>query len=360
MAFLRFAIPGNNAATRTHPALPVNVHRARDNAVVKRMVTGKDADLAPGDYVAVVLLPDGTEAAHPFNLGNTSSGEVQLAEVADVISEAVELKLSGETNWTSDLSCRLVAFNPFSDVVDVEGGQREFKALQALSGPHDDRLRYLAIAPRREGKASPGVFLIATPIADALSLEVAIEFDSDGYPRPMFRMERTASTLLYRYLEQGGGEPALRMSESVEMTAQDLVDNKSEDPVSAALAMYLLIAGGRFSMLGERAEKLHRYNQGLGDGAIIYAEYLALSGNHEKAIETLLSIAERSTPVLTAGFRMALARIATYQQSDYKNEKLSRIDTILRYWGRRCRRGLPTAVLKLDGQWTQKILGALA
>lgn len=357
MARLTFSIPALDFATRSSPALPVDVLRARDNAVVKRTVTGEDTHLAPGEYVAMVRLPDGSQSAQDFSLTETG-GLVVLEEAARVIGPQVQLDEPAASEWRSDLSYRLLEFNPFSGTLEAGSIERNFELQARVVGDHSDRFRFLAVAPRRGG-ADVGVFLMAVPTPDNLPVAVNVSFDADGNPRPSFKMKRAASTFLYRYLSSGAVDQALRLSESEELSALDLVANKREDPVSGALGMYLLLNAGRGEELRDRSQKLFKYNATLGDGAIIWAEQLALQGEHERAVETLVDLKTRSIPALTAGFRVALSRISTYLRSEFRSEELVSIDKTLRYWAARALPDTPTTVVKLDAAWARKVRSAL-
>jgi hypothetical protein len=89
MTRLQFTIPRIDAPTRRAPALPVNVHRAQDFAIVSRSVTGEELSLGPGDYVAVVRFPNGRETAQTFHLDATGTTAIELYEVAKEIGAQV-------------------------------------------------------------------------------------------------------------------------------------------------------------------------------------------------------------------------------------------------------------------------------
>jgi hypothetical protein len=164
-----------------------------------------------------------------------------------------------------------------------------------------------------------------------------------------------AATFLYRYLSAGTPEAATRLSTSAELCALDLVENKAEDPVAGALGMYLLLGSGQLDAIGERSEKLYRYNPGLADGAIIWAEHLARLGRQPDAAEILCSLHERGVPVLSIGFRTALSRISSCVRASLAAKQLADIDKVLRYWAVRTVPNSPTTVLDLDANWSKLV-----
>lgn len=364
MTRFQFKIPERDAPTRSAPALPVNVHRAQDFAIVSRSVTGRDVSLAPGAYVAVVEFPDGQQVSQTFQLRDDEQS-VELDDVAEAIAAHLEGPIA-ETDWNSALRYDFIDFNPFRQKLDVlkEGEARTFATKKVVSTPSGDRWRYLAVAPRRltatRKSQSSKTFLIAVPAPEKARVTITLKLDGSGGLVPDFVMPRAAATLLYRYLSEGAPERAARLAMSAELVALDLVENKPVDPVSGALGLYLLLNMGRVEEAGERSEKLYRYNPHLADGAIVYGEYLARMGHHEEAVEAFASVEERGIPVLTMGFRTALARLSTYIRAGVGAPRLSVIDHTLRYWANRSARTHPTTVIELDAQWCALVHDELA
>jgi hypothetical protein len=227
-----------------------------------------------------------------------------------------------------------------------------------VTGPNGDRWRYLPVAP--EGFVAKGclagkTYLIATPSPEMAQIIVTLHLDRYGSPRPTFIMPRVAATMLYKYMSEGESEAAARLAGSAELCALELVENKVEDPVSGALGMYLLLNTGRLDYIGERSEKLYHYNARLADGAIIWAEHLARIGRHEEAATVLKSLKERGIPALTVGFSTALSRISTYIRAGLESERLTEIESMLRYWARRAIPNSPTTVIELDDEWAKRV-----
>jgi hypothetical protein len=362
MTKLQFTIPPIDGPTRSAPALPINVHRSNDFAIVSRTVTDQDLSLEPGEYVAVVEFPDGRESCEAFHL-KPGTGAVELLEIAKAIrSEAAATPPKGAA-WDSSLPYDFIDFNPFSEIIEVYRGgpSRKFRVQQEVKAPSGDRWRYLAVAPEiaTVSAAERKTFLVAIPAAEEARVTITVNLDQKGRPRPDFEMPRVAATMLYRYASQLP-EAAIRLSGSAQLCALDLVENKAEDPVSGALAMYLLLGANRLADIGGRSEKLYRYNRRLADGAVIWAEHLARTGNHKEAVATLASLKERGIPVLTAGFRMALSRISTYMAAGLGAAPLLEINNVLRYCAERAIVNSPTTVIELDATWSAKVREKLA
>ncbi|MBS4052063.1 MAG: hypothetical protein KGZ69_12770 [Methylomonas sp.] len=363
MTILQFTIQPIDAHTRAAPALPVNVHRARDFAIVSRSVTGRDLSLEPGDYIAVVRFPDGAEVSQPFSL-DPKTDVVQLQDAAHMMATHFESNVIGEPAWTSRLPYEFVDFNPFANEIVTLKEDRTFAIRKEVAGPNSDRWRYLPVAPRGGGiehvEKGRGTFLVAIPTPERARVTITLNIDKRGRPCPSFIMPRSAATLLYSYLTEGASEAATRLSGSIELSAMELVANKAEDPISGALGLYLLLGAGQSGEVGQRSEKLFEYNPRLADGAIIWAEYLALKGRHSEAAEALTSLKTRGLPTLTIGFRMALSRISTYIKAELMVTSLGEIERTLRYWARRASQKSPTTVIELDGEWSSRLGKALA
>lgn len=363
MTRLQFTIPQNDAVTRSDPAVPVNVHRAQDFAIVSRSVTGQDFPLDPGDYVAVVRFPDGSEAMQTFHLTDSEASTVELYEVAQVIAGQVEPDPVPAPRWTSSLPYDLIDFNPFLDKAEALAEGRSFAVQKDVSGPNGDQWRFLAVAPQGcaadDTPLADRTFLVALPTPERVRVTVTLALDERGVPRPDFVMPRVAATLLYRYLAKGAPEAAARLSSAAQLQALELVENKVMDPVSGALGLYLLLGIDRLEGIGDRSEKLCKYNPHLADGAIIRGEYLARQGRHDEAAAVLISIKERGVPVLTIGFRTALARIGTYIRAGLAAKPLSDVDQVLRYWAVRAAQNSPTTVIELDPGWSARVRRAL-
>jgi hypothetical protein len=359
MTRLHFTIPPVDAPTRSAPALPVNVHRAQDFAIVSRSVTGEDVSLAPGDYVAVVRFPNGREATQAFHLDAAGIAAIELDDVAGEIRAQVVADPVQGAEWTSLLPYDFIDFNPFTDDIDVfaQPQSRRFQVQTEVRAPSGDRWRYLAVAP--EGlalKSAPRkTYLMAIPAPEEARVTITVNLDSSHRPRPSFVMPRVVATMLYRYMSEGAPEAAARLSGAPELCALDLVENKAADPISAALGMYLLLNTSRLEEIGERSEKLYRYNSRLADGAIIWAEHLARKGHHEEAAAVLVSLRDRGIPALTMGFRTAVSRVSTYIGSTLAKESLSEVGQVLQYWAGRTVPNSPTSVIELDASWSERV-----
>lgn len=362
MTKLQFTIPRSEGGV-VDPAVPVDVHRIRDFAVVSRSVTGREFSLEPGDYVAVVRLPGGGETSLSFSLGAERQNEPQevvLENAASAIAAYMRSPRlqSKKGDWTSALPYDFIDFNPFQSVAKALGDRKEFAIETHLVAPNGDGWRFLAVAPQRRGigpDLGNRTFLFAVPAAEKSRITISLRLDRSGRPIPEFVMRRTAATFLYRYLAEGEAEAASRLSGAAELCANELVENKSEDPISGALGMYLLLLAGRDSEVGSRSEKLYRYNPRLGDGAIIWGEHLARQGRHDEAARILSSIAKRGLPALTFGFRMALSRISSYIVARLMETDLREVDRVLRYWAARAVGGSPTTVIELDDEYRRRI-----
>jgi hypothetical protein len=345
-ATLRFAIPEVNFTARRHPALPVDVHRGTDFAVVARVVTGEPVKIAPGDYVAVSRLPDGGSVSEPFSVSD-DAGVIPLTKAADAISSYRMLPVDMGAAFESELSLRLIDFNPFRGEVRRDKVARPFYQPAVFEAPDDDGLRYVLLRRRRqEGDAD--TFLAAVPFPARSRSYLWVQALADGSPWPRFGLARAASTFIYEFMANGNGEAANRLSRSDKLAALDLVENKSSDPIAGAVGLYMLLNGGSDEDLEARCEKLYKLNENLADGCIIYSEFLFRQGRVAEAVDVLSTVRERGLPLLRLGFSMAIQRLELCRWQDAEVDGSEEIHAVYTAWARRLVSRSVTTVYRVD------------
>src|SRR3954471_7585975 len=101
------------------------------------------------------------------------------------------------------------------------------------------------------------------------------------------------------YINRGQVVDAAMLSAGVAPSAEEALMRKRDDPVAAAAGAFSLLALGELDRLHDWTANLHDWFRWLPDASIARAEHLALSGQHQKAVRTLLRLRVQGLPCLT-------------------------------------------------------------
>ena len=94
--------------------------------------------------------------------------------------------------------------------------------------------------------------------------------------------------------------------------AEDLFEDKLEDPMGAILSGLGLLRMGELGKLGEWTDKLQRLLPWSPDVVCVRGEYLARVGEHAQALEVFLNLQARGLPVFADSLSHALNRLRIY------------------------------------------------
>ena len=132
-------------------------------------------------------------------------------------------------------------------------------------------------------------------------------------------LKHPEAELLLRYWEQGRWQLAANVSDSAAVSAQRLLYDKLQHPISAAIGGYALLRLGALDRMNEWSENLMNWFSWLPDGAAVRGEHLARLGNHQEALEAFCQLRERGLPYLSDGLSYAVDRLRLYQSVGKKN-----------------------------------------
>jgi len=128
------------------------------------------------------------------------------------------------------------------------------------------------------------------------------------------------------YLSASKLEQAAIATKSDALSAQRLVFDKIVDPIGACIGAYALLRLGDIERFHGWTENLHNWFRYLPDGLIIHAEHLARLGDHDQALQLLLTVQTRGLPIFTDGLTYAIDRLRFYSSAkDMDTEGISRI-----------------------------------
>jgi hypothetical protein len=115
-----------------------------------------------------------------------------------------------------------------------------------------------------------------------------------------------AAHMLLGYLSAGAYGPARRVGANIVDTAERMLQEKRDDPVSAAIAGYYLLVAGELNRLHDWTRNLADWFPWLPDGAVIHAWHLIRDTKPDLrgARQRLLQAEARGLPVVTFGLRL--------------------------------------------------------
>ena len=110
--------------------------------------------------------------------------------------------------------------------------------------------------------------------------------------------------------------------------AEDLFEDKLEDPMGAILSTLGLLRMGELGKLGEWTDKLQRGLSWSPDVVCVRGEYLARVGEHAQALDVFLNLQARGLPVFADSLSHALNRLRVYlrvKDLEYREADVARL-----------------------------------
>ncbi|HEU4874032.1 MAG TPA: hypothetical protein VFT44_13110 [Pyrinomonadaceae bacterium] len=147
-------------------------------------------------------------------------------------------------------------------------------------------------------------------------------------------LKHTEAELLLRYWEQGRWQLAANAIGSTAVSAERLLFQKTQHPISAAIGAYVLLRLGALDRLHNWSENLMNWFQWLPDGAAIRGEHLARMGEHQLALQAFCVLRERGLPYFSDGLSYAVDRLRLYQslgQKQFEPKDLENCVTTLKH-----------------------------
>ena len=147
---------------------------------------------------------------------------------------------------------------------------------------------------------------------------VVLKKQSDARYSLEVHLKHSEAELLLRYWEQGRWQLASNAISSTAITAESLLYQKTQHPISAAIGAYTLLRLGALDRLHDWSKNLMNWFQWLPDGAAIRGEHLARMGEHKQALQAFCVLRERGLPYFSDGLSYAIDRLRLYQSLGQK------------------------------------------
>ncbi|MDZ4820667.1 MAG: DNA/RNA non-specific endonuclease [Planctomycetota bacterium] len=145
---------------------------------------------------------------------------------------------------------------------------------------------------------------------------------------PRFRLDvqlqHSVANLLAHYLRGSMLSEARETVSSSTLSAQELLENKRQDPIAAAVGAYAILRVGEQAQKNELQQwssNLMNWFPWLPDGVVIRGEQLARSGLHAEALAAFIELNNRGLPLFSQGLTFAVDRLRLYVE---KSESISR------------------------------------
>jgi hypothetical protein len=177
-----------------------------------------------------------------------------------------------------------------------------------------------------------GTTTLALPLAlhtQAETCLLAILGDRDELRPVAFLAPAEGYELVASYMESG----SLQEATDILHGAEEMLFYKLSNPMAAALGGYALLRCGELERLHDWPDNLAASVRWLPDGAVIAGELAARQGDHPKAVDSLLTAADRGLPLFTEGMSILVSRFRHYSMYGMKivedQERLGRISGAL-------------------------------
>jgi hypothetical protein len=185
-----------------------------------------------------------------------------------------------------------------------------------LSGQEDLQvergdLRTTAVVLVRDGRAS--MFVIPFDERYGAGLHTIVSWRSSPQPSLDYDVGNAETNAFLSFVRRGERAVARELSlRGARDKAGMLAEGKSESPLGAALGVYVLLRINEVDDLEECTDNLCRFFPWLPDGLAVRVEYLARTGQHEKAVALLRDADLRGGPWLRSGMNYLLDRLGLY------------------------------------------------
>jgi hypothetical protein len=332
MSLVRFRLPSS------HVVAAVEIYDS-DLALRIRTLSSEGVELDPGHYHVVARLPAGTRLTASINVLPDQLNDVRLGAKPESLAEPLAPRSPG-TGTATARKQRAGGHSPSYDKEPrrIARGKWSDGEWQLWRSP-ERRLPLLyrssLIAPSVELRLTrePAVPQWSVVPTSALRyLRPAAAADAGGPPRLTSRLRDRAADAVMAYVNRGQVLDAALMAQGVARQAENLLGGKKGDPVAAAAGAFALLTLGELDRLHDWTANLHNWFDWLPDGAVVYAEHMALIGDHEQAAHTLRQLAIRGLPCLTVALTTAVNRLSIYVAADLGGDELRAVsERLTRY-----------------------------
>jgi hypothetical protein len=324
---VRFSVPAVPAE-----AGPVVELRDQSLKLIGQKQPDHDISLDPGLYLASVVLPSGESEQQAIEVKAGKTVKVELGPGAGALpQEAAE---THEAALTADLPSDLVFKTGGADA-STAAPKWFCRLLRASDGSAIDAAPALETIERADDPSGATTDLLCTapPEAhgDMIWLQVAVPGQVPGNcllpilaatNAQKCRVRVVAATDAIRATALPAGNELtdsvtaylatghLRAAAHVAANARDLLFEKVEDPIGAALGGYALLRLGRIDeVMEDWIANLANWTPALPDGAVIASEQAARKGDKKEADRWAAEALKRGTPMFADGLSLLASRL---------------------------------------------------
>lgn len=352
-------------------ALPVGV-RTLANRIAATGLTGRPLQIAPGQYLAAVELPDGS--THVEQIEITSSTQSITLQPSDAVpvGEAVRSPLenfnvptvpdirsvfrqrggptaledvtaefarqyhefrTSEPRLSGDLPTAMPEIRAEEVIASTVGEFRRSDRHWKLSDKGEGLASVMIPGENREGRfalfersgPAGSVQRLAVAVPAAVTWDVELVVADEPQLRVIPILENGRANLLLSYMaQQSYAQIATYADAQSESNFTELLFSKRSDPIGAAIGGYGLLSLNRFSPLEAWSENLTRVAPWLADGYAIHGETQARLANHQKAAEYFHKMIGVGLPAFFVGLSYAETRMRLYIRHELPSKRASK------------------------------------
>ena len=303
--------------------LAVEVRRP-DLTLVARTTLSQVVDVAPGRYQVSGRLPSGTELFGAVNVADASAHvvlepaletdlEPDLDEARIFVESITDDSLIGspgaaDEQTGEEVTLRRLAGNPLRGAIWVQSSRPEWVVEgRSLLIEGQDRATLLQLV-----QPETQAINVAVPLGAGQTGKLRLAPAPDGMWAVEIHLAHTQADLLCRYRDRGWTQEAAAVASSPELDAEQLLKEKQQDPIGAAVGGYALLRFSALDRLHDWTANLHSRFAWLPDGAVIRGEHLARLGQHADALDAFLTLPDRGLPLFSDGLAYAVNRLRLY------------------------------------------------
>lgn len=325
--------------------LPIEVRKS-NLALVARSRSSQTVELKPGIYHVTAKLPAGQELYNQVQVDEGTDATVVLSpdpeDESPNESRAVQHFLGSQLNTAqvSSPNQQQIIEERKPLPIAVTAGRTEIRSYVArlrafqvnmLLGNYDT-ITYPWLSPSypQQDMAQIDIFNVhaisilqllqpkvpainvVLPARVGKSCSLILALLPNGLYSIDIHLGNTSADLLMRYLQKGLLEEAALLTDSEQQLAEQLLNQKLNDPIAGAVGAYALLRFGYLQHLHNWTSNLNNWFPWLPDSAAIRGEHLARLGNHTEALTTFLELPTRGLPIFSDGLAYALDRLRLY------------------------------------------------
>jgi hypothetical protein len=153
---------------------------------------------------------------------------------------------------------------------------------------------------------------IVLPVAAQVGCFLFVHPNTQPAPSVACSIQHEQGRLLLGWRQSGHLWEAEAMLRSNALKAEQLLSDKDEDPIAAAVGAYTLLRLNNLDALHDWTENLMNRFPLLPDGAVVRGEHLARLGRHAEAADAFLAARHRGLPIFLDGVSFLTSRLDLY------------------------------------------------